>query len=113
MNPSHVDQVLAAATATSGMDGELGGGGVVRDVAARAMQWSAGLLHAQFPEHMRTDLFAAVSRLGIVVGASARMVTYAAQHAAGNAEWRSQAQHRIGCLRGRSGLRPWSWTGIL
>lgn len=42
-----------------------------------------------------------------------RMVTYAAQHAASNAEWRSQAQHRIDCLRGRSGPRPWSWTGIL
>lgn len=70
-NPSHVDQVLAVATSISGMDNELGGGGVVRDVAARAMQWSAGLLQAQFPEHLRTDLFAAVSRLGIVVGASA------------------------------------------
>ncbi|MEU3702743.1 phosphotransferase [Streptomyces anulatus] len=42
-----------------------------------------------------------------------RMVTYAAQHAANNAEWRSQAQYRIDCLRGRSGPRPWSWTGIL
>lgn len=71
VNPGHVDQVLAVATAISGMDNELGGGGVVRDVAARAMQWSAGLLQAQSPEHMRTDLFAAVSRLGIVVGASA------------------------------------------
>ncbi|MYR90111.1 helix-turn-helix domain-containing protein [Streptomyces sp. SID685] len=71
VNPSHVDQVLAVSNALSGMDNELGGGGVVRDVAARAMQWSAGLLQAQFPEHLRTDLFAAVSRLGIVVGASA------------------------------------------
>ncbi|WP_435060467.1 phosphotransferase family protein [Streptomyces sp. bgisy060] len=42
-----------------------------------------------------------------------RMVTYAAQHAASNADWRSQAQHRIDCLRGRSGPRPWSWKGIL
>ncbi|ARF73771.1 aminoglycoside phosphotransferase [Kitasatospora albolonga] len=42
-----------------------------------------------------------------------RMVTYAAQHAASNSEWRSQAQHRIDCLRGRSGPRPWSWKGIL
>ncbi|WSS74490.1 aminoglycoside phosphotransferase family protein [Streptomyces sp. NBC_01174] len=42
-----------------------------------------------------------------------RMVTYAAQHAARNPEWRSQAQYRIDCLRGRSGPRPWSWKGIL
>ncbi|MFE3519129.1 aminoglycoside phosphotransferase family protein [Streptomyces sp. NPDC059166] len=42
-----------------------------------------------------------------------RMVTYAAQHAATHTEWKSQAQHRIDCLRGRSGPRPWSWTGIL
>ncbi|WP_345982483.1 aminoglycoside phosphotransferase family protein [Streptomyces sp. DSS69] len=42
-----------------------------------------------------------------------RMVTYAAQHAASNAEWRSQALYRIDCLRGRSGPRPWSWKGIL
>ncbi|MDQ0992754.1 hypothetical protein [Streptomyces sp. V3I7] len=68
VNPSHLDQVLAAATAISGMDNELGGGGMVRDVASRSMQWSAGLLQAQCPEHLRTELFAAVSRLGIVVG---------------------------------------------
>lgn len=42
-----------------------------------------------------------------------RMTTYAAQHAASNEEWISQAQHRIDCLRGRSGPRPWSWKGIL
>ncbi|MFE9457670.1 helix-turn-helix domain-containing protein [Streptomyces californicus] len=71
VNPTHIAQVLAAATAISGMDNELGGGGMVRDVARRAMQWSAGLLQAQCPEHLRTELFAAVSRLGIVVGASA------------------------------------------
>ncbi|MGW7200729.1 aminoglycoside phosphotransferase family protein [Streptomyces chryseus] len=42
-----------------------------------------------------------------------RMTTYAAQHAATNEEWMQQAQHRIDCLRGRSGPRPWSWKGIL
>ncbi|MFE3473850.1 aminoglycoside phosphotransferase family protein [Streptomyces bacillaris] len=41
-----------------------------------------------------------------------RMVTYAVQHASSNSEWRSQAQYRIDCLRGRSGPRPWSWKGI-
>ncbi|WP_327297757.1 MULTISPECIES: helix-turn-helix transcriptional regulator [unclassified Streptomyces] len=66
-----IDQVLAAATAISGMDNKLGGGGMVRDVASSAMQWSAGLLQVHCAEHLRADLFAAVSRLGIVVGASA------------------------------------------
>ncbi|WP_371790415.1 helix-turn-helix domain-containing protein [Streptomyces sp. NBC_01471] len=71
VSPSQIDQVLAAATAISGMDNKLGGGGIVRDVAGSAMQWSAGLLQVRCAEHLRADLFAAVSRLGIVVGASA------------------------------------------
>jgi hypothetical protein len=42
-----------------------------------------------------------------------RMVTYAAQHATGNPRWQAQAQHRLDCLRGRCGPRPWRWEGIL
>ncbi|MET8679975.1 aminoglycoside phosphotransferase family protein [Streptomyces sp. NPDC004647] len=42
-----------------------------------------------------------------------RMVTYAAQHAASNPEWADQAQHRVDCLRGRRGPRPWNWRGIM
>lgn len=42
-----------------------------------------------------------------------RMVTYAAQHAADKPEWASQAQYRVECLRGRQGLRPWGWKGIM
>ncbi|MFJ3880894.1 phosphotransferase [Streptomyces sp. NPDC090077] len=42
-----------------------------------------------------------------------RMVTYAAQHAAGIPRWQPEAQHRVDCLRGRKGPRPWTWTGIL
>ncbi|WP_165985167.1 phosphotransferase enzyme family protein [Streptomyces sp. YIM 98790] len=41
-----------------------------------------------------------------------RMTTYAAQHAATNPAWRPEAQHRLDCLRGRNGPRPWKWTGI-
>lgn len=41
-----------------------------------------------------------------------RMTTYAAQHAAAHPEWREQAQHRVDCLRGRAGPRPWRWEGI-
>lgn len=42
-----------------------------------------------------------------------RMTTYAAQHAATNPAWRDEAQYRVDCLRGRSGPRPWKWTGIM
>lgn len=42
-----------------------------------------------------------------------RMVTYAVQHAASNPDWAGQAQHRVDCLRGRHGPRPWMWRGIL
>ncbi|KOU65956.1 aminoglycoside phosphotransferase [Streptomyces sp. WM4235] len=42
-----------------------------------------------------------------------RMVSYAAQHAAGDPRWQAQAQHRVDCLRGRCGPRPWAWVGIL
>jgi transcriptional regulator with XRE-family HTH domain len=71
ISASHIDQVQEVATAISGWDNRFGGGGMVRDVASRAMQWAAGLLQAQSPEHLRADLFASVSRLGVVVGASA------------------------------------------
>ncbi|MEU0979175.1 aminoglycoside phosphotransferase family protein [Streptomyces griseus] len=42
-----------------------------------------------------------------------RMATYAAQHAASDPRWKDQAQHRVDCLRGRCGPRPWKWTGIM
>ncbi|MFI1863721.1 aminoglycoside phosphotransferase family protein [Streptomyces jumonjinensis] len=42
-----------------------------------------------------------------------RTVTYAALHAARHPEWAAQAQHRVDCLRGRVGSRPWRWRGIM
>ena len=41
-----------------------------------------------------------------------RMVTWAAQVAVVRPEWRDEVQHRVDCLRGRKGPRPWQWTGI-
>ncbi|MGP3732944.1 helix-turn-helix domain-containing protein [Streptomyces sp. GDS52] len=67
----NVDQVQEVATAISGWDNKFGGGGMIGDVAGRAMQWAARLLSAKCPETLRSDLLAAVSWLGIVVGASA------------------------------------------
>ncbi|MFK0120153.1 aminoglycoside phosphotransferase family protein [Streptomyces sp. NPDC090994] len=51
------------------------------------------------------DLFAGARQL--------RMATYAAQHAATRPEWRSEAQYRVDCLRGRAGAPPWRWKGIM
>jgi aminoglycoside phosphotransferase (APT) family kinase protein len=42
-----------------------------------------------------------------------RMTSYAAQHAATHPQWRREAQYRVDCLRGRAGVRPWQWKGIM
>ncbi|MFF3501206.1 helix-turn-helix domain-containing protein [Streptomyces sp. NPDC003247] len=97
-----VDQVQEVAAAVSGWDNKYGGGGMVGDVAGRAMQWAAGLLQTRCPEHLRSDLFAAVSRLGIVVGASAfdfynhdyatKTFTFAADCAEEAGDWHLRAK---------------------
>lgn len=66
-----IDQVLGIANSISRWDNSFGGGGMVRDVSSRAIQWAAGLLYADCSDVLRPELFAAVARLGIVVGASA------------------------------------------
>ncbi|MDN3061311.1 helix-turn-helix transcriptional regulator [Streptomyces sp. SRF1] len=70
IRPSHIAQVSDVATAISGWDNRFGGGGMISGIGSRAMQWSAGLLQAECPAALRPELFAAVSRLGIVVGAT-------------------------------------------
>ncbi len=42
-----------------------------------------------------------------------RMTTYAARHAATHPAWVREARHRVDCLRGRAGARPWYWAGIM
>lgn len=71
IRPAHVDQVMGVATSIHRWDNIYGGGGIVRDVAGRAMSWAAGLLYVDCPESLRAELLSAVSRLGVVVGASA------------------------------------------
>ncbi|GHJ28554.1 transcriptional regulator [Streptomyces hygroscopicus subsp. sporocinereus] len=66
-----IEEVQEVAAVISQLDNKLGGGGLVSDVASPSMQWASGLLQVRCPEHLSADLFAAVSRLGIVVGASA------------------------------------------
>ncbi|MFI0743267.1 phosphotransferase enzyme family protein [Streptomyces sp. NPDC021100] len=41
-----------------------------------------------------------------------RMVSFALQIADEHAHARAEAQHRVDCLRGRKGLRPWTWTAV-
>ena len=69
--------------------------------------------YAQFCELYGYDV-TAWHGFGILAGArELRMVSYAAQHAARNLDWRREAQYRVDCLRGRHGHRPWNWTGIM
>ncbi|MGW1886178.1 XRE family transcriptional regulator [Streptomyces sp. NPDC001970] len=71
ITPLDIEQVLGVASSISRWDNSYGGGGMVADISSRAMQWAAGLLYADCPDVLRPDLFAAVSRLGIAVGATA------------------------------------------
>ncbi|MFI0743084.1 hypothetical protein ACH4PU_34175 [Streptomyces sp. NPDC021100] len=41
-----------------------------------------------------------------------RMVSFALQIADEHAHARAEAQHRVDCLRGRKGPRPWTWTAV-
>jgi aminoglycoside phosphotransferase (APT) family kinase protein len=42
-----------------------------------------------------------------------RMTTMALQTAATNAAWEEQAAHRLSCIRGEKGPRPWAWWEAL
>ncbi|MCF3104853.1 aminoglycoside phosphotransferase family protein [Streptomyces roseoverticillatus] len=41
-----------------------------------------------------------------------RMVTFSLQIADEHPHARAEAQHRVDCLRGRKGPRPWTWTAV-
>ncbi|MFI5529752.1 hypothetical protein ACIA8O_14555 [Kitasatospora sp. NPDC051853] len=71
VRPADVEQVRAAATTLRSWDNLYGGAGVVRDTALAQLRWAAGLLNSRCPTPLRAELFAAVSRLATVVGASA------------------------------------------
>ena len=71
MRSVHINQILAVTADLQRWDNLYGGGGMVRNAAARSLQWAAGLLRVDCQAPLRPELFAAVSRLGLVVGASA------------------------------------------
>ncbi len=70
IRPHDVRELIEAATFISGLDNQYGGDGIVKQTASTAMMWAEDLLHVSCPAALRQPLFAAVARLGVVVGAS-------------------------------------------
>ncbi|WP_225794584.1 hypothetical protein [Streptomyces aculeolatus] len=70
IDAKEVDQLYRVADSIHRWDNAQGGGGLVGEVASRAMEWAVRLLPVDCPEPLRPQLLAAVARLGIVVGAS-------------------------------------------
>jgi hypothetical protein len=64
---TEIEQIRAAATFFSAWD-HTHGGGLAREAIAAPLRWSAQLLHADCPEHLRPELFAAVAGLSSVAG---------------------------------------------
>ncbi|MFJ4856912.1 helix-turn-helix domain-containing protein [Streptomyces sp. NPDC088730] len=71
VRPEDIAQILDAATVITEWDNLYGGGGIVRSSLYGQLRWARGLLVAQYPPALEADLFAAVGRLSIVMGASA------------------------------------------
>ncbi|WP_260255845.1 helix-turn-helix domain-containing protein [Streptomyces sp. 840.1] len=71
VRPEDIAQVLAAASVIAEWDNLYGGGGIVRSSLYGQLLWARGLLAADYPSALEADLFAAVGRLSVVLGASA------------------------------------------
>ncbi|MFF3176540.1 helix-turn-helix domain-containing protein [Streptomyces sp. NPDC057900] len=71
VRPGDIAQVLGAATVIAEWGNRYGGGGIVRSSLYGQLLWARRLLAAQYPPALEADLFAAVGRLSIVMGASA------------------------------------------
>lgn len=117
IRPSHIAQVREVAATVSRLDNGHGGGGMVSDLGARAMQWAAGLLQADCPDALRPAMFAAIAHLGIVVGTSAfdayahhdavRSLKFAADCAEEASDWHLRA--KAYSMLARQAV----WTGAL
>lgn len=70
-NSCDVEQIRLAATQLSALANVRGGDGIVRMTGHAQLHWAGALLKAQCDEELRPELFAAVARLGFVVGAAA------------------------------------------
>ncbi|MGW2225647.1 helix-turn-helix domain-containing protein [Streptomyces formicae] len=121
VRPEDIEQVRTAANTLAGWDNLYGGGGIARSSSAGLFVWAKGLLTVKRPPELEADLYAAVGRLSIVMGASAfdayehedathllQFGTWCAEQA-GNWHLRAtalnwQARHEIWCGRPDSGL---------
>jgi hypothetical protein len=67
---TEIEQVRTTALVFSGWDNSHGGG-LAREAVFAQLRWAARLLHADCPEPLRADLFAAVAHLASVAGFTA------------------------------------------
>lgn len=71
VRPEDIEQVRVASSTLAGWDNLYGGGGMVRSSLIGQLTWAKGLLEVSHPPALEADLFSAVGRLSIVLGASA------------------------------------------
>ncbi|MFJ4973002.1 XRE family transcriptional regulator [Streptomyces sp. NPDC088755] len=71
VRPEDIRQVLAAADTLAGWDNLYGGGGIVGSSSMGLFIWAKGLLATKYPTDLKDDLYTAVGRLSVVMGASA------------------------------------------
>ncbi|ANW19648.1 helix-turn-helix domain-containing protein [Streptomyces clavuligerus] len=97
-----IEQVGAAATTLAKWDNLHGGGGMVREASIGHLTWAKSLLEVKCPPGLKADLFTAVGRLAITIGASAfdayehenarKLVTFGVQCAEAADNWHLRAR---------------------
>ncbi|MGW4289579.1 XRE family transcriptional regulator [Streptomyces sp. NPDC004673] len=70
ISSKEIRQLRQIASDLHAWDNEYGGGGLIGQMAANAMQWAVSLLSADCPASLRSDFLGAVAHLGLVAGAS-------------------------------------------
>lgn len=71
VRPEDIEQVRVASSTLAGWDNLYGGGGIVRSILIGQLTWARALLDAAHAPELEEDLFTAVGRLAVVMGAGA------------------------------------------
>ncbi|MGW1144957.1 helix-turn-helix domain-containing protein [Streptomyces sp. NPDC002454] len=97
-----IEQVCAASATLAEWDNLHGGGGMVREASIGHLNWAQNLLEVKCPPGLEADLFTAVGRLAITIGASAfdayehenarRLVAFGVQCAEAADDWHLRAR---------------------